>query len=442
MRIAIVGGGVSGNVAAYRLSSNHEVTLFEAGSYLGGHTNTVDVESDGQSIAVDTGFIVFNDRTYPNFIQILDELGVESQETQMTFSVSCADSGLEYRGADWGGLFAQRRNFLNFKFHGLLRSLLRFNKLGQSLLESGVESEETVREFLNRHRFSDYFARRYLMPMGAAVWSCPFEKFLDFPIQFIAEFFHNHGLLSVTNRPQWRVIKGGSREYVKKLSESWRDRIRLNTRVVAIERNDQTVKIRTENEDWEEFDHVVLACHADQALNILRNQATSTEREILSAFPYQPNVATLHTDTSTLPRCKRAWACWNYYNPPMDSQVHHDQAAATVTYNMNLLQSLNCSDVFCVTLNDDGRIAPEKIISQFNYHHPTFDLRQRPMQARQPELINRNRTSFCGAYWGSGFHEDGVKSALNVVDGLTDPDSRLRSIPTPSSSLPLAGGNE
>ena len=411
MKIGIIGGGVSGLVAGYRLQQDHEVTLFEANDYIGGHTNTIDVNLDGTSYAVDTGFIVFNDRTYPNFIALLEELGVESQPTRMSFSVSCEKTGLEYRGADLNGLFAQRKNLFNPKYLRLLWDLLRFNKLGEKIL-SNEQSAQTVEEFFKANKFSSQFLEQYFYPMGAAIWSSSFKTFKTFPIKFIAEFYKNHGLLGVTDRPQWRVIKGGSKQYIEPLTRAWRDRIHLDSRVESIERSSNGIEIKTFNNEKQKFDHVVFACHADQALALLGDLATSAETEVLSAFPYQENIATLHTQDSVLPKTNRAWACWNYYNP-MD-----ETDSATVTYNMNILQSLDAQKVFCVTLNDTGRIKEENVIQRFKYSHPTFGINRKTMQDRHREIVGPNRTSFCGAYWGNGFHEDGVKSALAVVDVL------------------------
>lgn len=411
MKIAIVGGGISGMVSGYMLHKQHTVTLFEANDYIGGHTNTIDVDLDGSTYAVDTGFIVFNDRTYPNFIALLGELGVDSKPTQMSLSVSCQRTGLEYRGADINGLFAQRRNFFNPRFLRLLWDLLRFNKMGAEIL-SAQAGNETVEEFFQRKRFSKQFINQYFFPMGAAIWSSSFETFSQFPIRFIAEFYQNHGLLSVKDRPQWRVIKGGSRQYIEPLTRDWRDRIHLNCRVEKIARAAGSVQIKTFNREPETFDHVIFACHSDQALSILGDEATVAEREVLSSFPYQSNVATLHTQDSVLPKNKRAWACWNYFIP------NEPSSSATVTYNMNALQSINAPKTLCVTLNDTGRISPTNVIQTIRYSHPTFGINRKQMQSRQNELNGPNQTSFCGAYWGNGFHEDGVNSALAVVDAL------------------------
>ena len=410
MKIAIIGAGISGLVTAHQLSSDHEVTVFEANHYVGGHTNTVTVKEDGREFGVDTGFIVFNDRTYPRFIALLDQLGVASQKTEMSFSVKCESTGLEYRGADLNGLFAQRRNLFRPQFLRLLYDLLRLKKVAEPLLSSDDETE-TVGDFLKRNRFSQSFIDQYFLPMGAAIWSCPFDRFNDFPMRFIAEFYQNHGLLGVTDRPQWRVIRGGSREYVPKLIAGFQDRIRLDSPVTGIRRSGKSVQLTVQGEAHP-FEHVVFACHSDQALAILGDEATPLEREVLSAFPYERNTAILHSQADVMPRNKRAWAAWNYFRP------NNDSGKATVTYNMNILQSLDTRKTYCVTLNDEARIRPENVIREFVYHHPTFDLRRRAMQQRQKELINHHHTSYCGAYWGNGFHEDGVRSGLAVSELL------------------------
>ncbi|MEM7454956.1 MAG: FAD-dependent oxidoreductase [Planctomycetota bacterium] len=442
MKIAIIGAGISGLVCAHRLHAHHNITIFEANSYPGGHTNTADVLCGDRHFAIDTGFIVFNDRTYPNFIKLLDSLGVESQPTIMSFSVKCERTGLEYRGADFKGLFAQKRNLVNPRFLRLLYDLVKFNREAGELVPdfaggnasgdtaSGdsrdYDESETLKQFISRKNYSRQFVEQFLLPMGSAIWSCPFEKFEQFPIEFIAEFYRNHGLLSVTNRPQWRVIKGGSREYVRKLIVPFEDRIRLDTPVRSVVREADQVVVSFDSSqrasdgavlENEKFDHVIFACHADQALRMLSEGTTRNEREILSAFPYERNIATLHTQEDVLPKARAAWAAWNYFNPVGPS------SSATVTYNMNILQSLETDTVFNVTLNDSGRIREENVIEQFTYHHPTFDLNRKKMQRRHAELIGANRSSFCGAYWGNGFHEDGVNSAIAVADwfdGLTD----------------------
>ncbi len=428
MKIAIIGAGISGLTAAYRLSPAHDITLFEANDYLGGHTNTVEVELDGERQVIDTGFIVFNDWTYPKFIEMLNELGVRSRPTSMSFSVRCDAANLEYNGSSLNGLFAQRRNLLRPSFYRMLRDILRFNRDAPELfLSRPVTDETTVGEFLARHRYSREFAEHYLLPMGAAIWSCPVGTFENFPIRFIVEFYRNHGLLSVRNRPTWRVIDGGSRNYVAKMAERFRERIRLKTAVERVRRSANDVVVIPRNGSSESFDHVVLACHSDQALRMLAD-STSTERDLLSEFPYGRNIAVLHTDPSVLPTRRRAWASWNYHltsqssSPGLSSR--NSRQPATVTYQMNLLQHLRSQHVFNLTLNSDERIDPAKSLRRFEYHHPIFTVRRAAAQARHRELINVNRTSYCGAYWGNGFHEDGVVSALRVCEALMPKEPR------------------
>lgn len=413
MRIAIIGAGISGLTAAYRLSQQHEITLFEANDYLGGHTHTVDVDLDGERYVIDTGFIVFNDWTYPNFLTLLDELRIASRPTSMSFSVRCDRTGLEYNGSSLNGLFAQRRNLFRLSFHRMLRDILRFNREGPELiLNRPPDDSMTVGEFLSRYRYSREFADQYLLPMGAAIWSCPTGTFAEFPIDFIVEFYRNHGLLSVWHRPTWRVIEGGSRRYVAAMSSRFQNRVRLNTPIGGVRRRSDAVEVIPHGGSAEGFDHVVFACHSDQALRMLADP-TPTEQELLGAFPYERNSAVLHTDESLLPRRRRAWASWNYHIPtePADH--------VTVTYCMNILQHIRSLHTFCVTLNSDDRIDPAKVLGRFEYHHPIFTTRRAVMQARHREVLNVNRTSFCGAYWGNGFHEDGVNSALAVCKALS-----------------------
>ena len=421
MKIAIIGSGISSLVAARKLHTEHQITVFEANDYIGGHTNTVDVETEEGHFAIDTGFIVFNNRTYPRFIRLMSELGVASQPTIMSFSVKCERTGLEYRGADLEGMFAQKRNLLNPRFHQLVFDLLRFNRLGRQLLAEPVSAEfESVGAYLDRHRFSKPFVEQYFLPMGAAIWSASMSSFLDFPIRFICKFYKNHGLLGITDRPQWRVIKGGSRNYVAPLTEPFKEHIRLNQKVTSVRRvpnkrnssGEPKIELKTVAGECLKFDHVVFGCHSDQALALLGADATKDEQEILAAFPYKKNIAKLHTQHNVLPIRRAAWASWNYFNPKAATE------AATVTYNMNILQSLDSKNVYCVTLNDEDRVKDENVLRTFTYHHPTFNIRRRTMQQRHAELINKNATSFCGAYWGNGFHEDGVVSGQAVADSI------------------------
>ena len=419
MRIAIIGSGISGLVAAHRLHGVHDVTVFEANSYIGGHTNTVDAEIDGRVQPVDTGFIVFNERTYPNFSRLLKALGVASRPTSMSFSVRCDECGLEYNGTSLNGVFAQRTNLLRPGFHRMLRDILRFNREAEEVLSHPDESL-TVGDYLRRRGYSSQFAEHYLLPMGAAIWSCPVAKFERFPIRFIVEFYGNHGLLSLDDRPVWRVIEGGSRTYVDALTAQFRDRIRLQAPIDSVLRGEQQVLVREQSGEVHSFDEVIFACHSDQALKILGGDATATEREVLSTFPYEPNTAVLHTDERLLPRRRRAWASWNYRLPAGQSRQ------ATVTYNMNILQHIESSRAVCVTLNDEQAIDPEKVLARFRYSHPVYTTARAAAQRRHDELIGVQRTSFCGAYWGYGFHEDGVKSALAVCRRFESRDALQR----------------
>ena len=422
MQIAIVGAGISGLTAAYRLSTEHDVTLFEANDYLGGHTNTVDVDIDGERHAIDTGFIVFNDRTYPNFIALLEELGVRSRPTSMSFSVRCDTANLEYNGSSLNGLFAQRGNLLRPGFYRMLTDILRFNReTSESILNQSTTDETTVGEYLARLRYSREFAEYYLLPMGAAIWSCPLGTFAEFPIRFIAEFYRNHGLLSVRNRPTWRVIEGGSRNYVARMAERFADRIRLKMPVEQVSRTSDGVMVKPRSEPVSHFDHVIFACHSDQALRMLTDP-TPTARSVLSEFPYGRNIAVLHMDHRVLPKRRRAWASWNYHYS--GRAANEATNSASVTYQMNLLQGIRSKHVFNVTLNSDEQIDPAKVLRRIEYHHPIFTVRRAAAQGRHRELINVNRTSYCGAYWGNGFHEDGVVSAMRVCASLLPKEAR------------------
>lgn len=405
MRIAIVGSGISGLSAAWLLRHDHDITVFEANGYVGGHTNTVDVDYKGDKLAIDTGFIVHNDRTYPNLQRLFRELNIAVDPTEMSFSVRCDRTGTEYNGTDINGVFAQRSNLLRPKFYRMIRDILRFNREAPLLVDEG-DHGETVGEYLTRNGYGERFRDHYLLPMGAAIWSCPESTFGNFPIRFIAEFYHNHGLLSLTNRPQWYVVKGGSREYVRAMLKELGDVIRLKSPVKSVERTGDGVRVQTGSTD-EMFDEIVFACHSDQALRMLADP-TATEAEVLTEFPYNKNIAVLHTDTSVLPKRRRAWASWNYHIGTESSQ------AATVSYCMNILQHIHSQHTYSVTLNEEELINPNKVLGKFNYSHPVYTVTRASAQARHAELIRSNRTSFCGAYWGNGFHEDGVVSALAV----------------------------
>ena len=406
MKIAVIGTGIAGNVAAYKLRRDHEITVFESGSYVGGHTNTVDVFEDGRRYAIDTGFIVFNDRTYPNFIRLLDEIGQESQPSEMSFSVQAADRGIEYSGSSLNALFAQRTNIVRPPFYRMIRDILRFNKTALPSVDR-LDESETVGSYLVQNGYSQEFVDHYLVPMAAAIWSAEPGSVLEMPVKFLVRFFGNHGLLQIKDRPIWRVIKGGSREYVDKLVAGHRDRIRLNSPVQAIRRVDDRVELRSASGGTELFDYVFIACHSDQALSLLED-ATPEEREVLGAIQFQSNEAILHTDVSLMPARRLAWAAWNYH-VPKDSARH-----VAVTYNMNILQGLEANNQYLVTLNNDHHIDPDKVIRTVQYEHPVYSKESVAAQQRQAG-INQDRTFFCGAYWRNGFHEDGVVSALNAV---------------------------
>ena len=407
MRIAIIGTGISGMVAAYLLHGHHEVTVFEANDYIGGHTHTVDVEMHGRKFAIDTGFIVCNDWTYPAFLGLMEELNVELQPTEMGFSVRSDRSGIEYNGSSLNGLFTQRSNLLSPRFYRFLADVMRFNREAPQHLASTSE-EMTIGEYLREHGYTREFSDWYLIPMGAAIWSCPIGTFEQFPVRFIIEFYKNHGLLQIWNRPQWRVVKGGSREYVKKLTAPYLDQIRLNCPVQRVTRQSDDVEVRHSGRS-ETFDEVIFACHSDQALRIL-GDAAPIEREILGEFPYSKNVAVLHTDQRVLPSKPRAWASWNYH-------VRADRLdQSTLTYHMNILQGIDSPTQFLVTLNEEDAIDPNLVLGRYLYDHPIFTARRAAAQRRHGELIRHNRTSYCGAYWRNGFHEDGVVSALAVCD--------------------------
>lgn len=422
MKIAIIGSGISGLTCGYYLSRDHDITLFESNDYIGGHTATVDVEVEGVNYSVDTGFIVYNDRTYPNFIAMMNEIGVEGRPSQMSFSVRNDSNGLEYNGHTLTTLFAQKRNWLNPKFYSFIFEILRFNRLVKECASQSTSEETTLGDFLTSQRFSDYFCDNYILPMGAAIWSSTLADMRAFPLAFFARFFLNHGLLDVTNRPQWYVIKGGSREYIKPLTKGFSDKIRLNSPVESVVRDQAGVTLRV-NGQSERFDQVIFACHSDQAKKLLAD-SNGVEREILSDLAYQANEVILHTDESLLPKRKAAWASWNYW---LDGSNQEQSRAPTLTYNMNILQHIQAPQTFCVSLNSSDQIDKEKILKTFVYHHPVFNRASIAAQSRRNEINGMSRTWFCGAYWYNGFHEDGVRSALDVVRGIQLVDETLRS---------------
>lgn len=409
MRIAIVGSGISGMAAAWLLSREHEVTLFEAAERLGGHTHTHVLERDGRLVCVDTGFIVFNPAHYPLFTRMLDALGVASQPTTMSFSVSDQRSGLEYNATNLNRLFCQRRNLLSPRFWGMLWDLRRFYREAPSLLER-PDPGPTLGEYLETGGYGQAFREQHLVPMASALWSSPSARVLDFPARYLVQFMANHCMLTLGQRPAWRVICGGSHSYLAELRSRTPAALRVNCPVQRIQRSDDAVLIQSPVGE-ERFDQVVLACHSDQALALLADPSEA-EREILGAIGYQHNDTVLHTDVRLLPRQRAAWAAWN-------ARIDEDSAQqCTVSYCMNLLQGLDTPETYVVTLNGTQHIDPQQIIARMDYSHPQYTHASVAAQARRGEISGQRRTWYAGAYWGWGFHEDGLRSAVDVARGL------------------------
>ncbi|MBC3764428.1 NAD(P)/FAD-dependent oxidoreductase [Neptunicella marina] len=411
-KIAVVGSGISGLTAGYLLSKKHQVSLFEANDYLGGHTHTEQIEIDDTIYPVNTGFIVFNDRTYPNFIRLMDEIGIKSETSNMSFSVRCENTGLEYSGTSLNSLFAQRRNLLRPAFWKMVADILRFNRDALAALEKGdISASQTVGEFLQQGGYGRWFQDYYIIPMGAAIWSASFDMMRDFPLLFFLRFFKHHGLLSINNRPVWHVLTGGSSSYVEPLIAPFRQNVHINCAVKTIERDKQGVTLCFSDGHKQQFDEVVLACHSDQALSMLA-QPTMQEQAVLGAIGYQENDVVLHTDRRFMPNKDLAWASWNYHLPQYTSHM------AMLTYYMNLLQNFECKTPILVTLNRTQDIDPAKILKQYRYSHPVFTLDAMDAQQRFSQINNQQHTHYCGAYWFNGFHEDGVNSAIRVVKQL------------------------
>ncbi len=407
MNVAIVGSGISGLSCAHVLSQKHKVTLFESGDYLGGHTNTVDVREGQRTIPVDTGFIVFNQPNYPNLCRLFGHLGVESRDSDMSFSVRCEQSGIEYNGGSLDSLFIQRANLLRPSHWRMIAEILRFHREAPAHLRAGLDDSISVSGYLARYRFSSAFERRYLLPLGASLWSCSAAQFGNFPMRFVIEFLLNHRMLQVEGRPVWKTVRGGSREYVRQLVSQMNADVRLNTSVAGVRRKGNGVELRHADGRLEHFDEVVMACHADQSLRLVQD-ADELEHDVLARFPYQPNEVVLHTDTRVLPARRKAWASWNYRVPA------RSRSNVTVSYNMNMLQGIESERTYCVSLNLSSEIDPSKVIRRIRYEHPLFTPGRSVAQSHHGELIRRRGISYCGAYWGYGFHEDGVRSALNV----------------------------
>ncbi len=416
-RVAVIGGGISGMTAAWLLRRQHDVTMFESGDYLGGHTHTHQVPADGSIWNVDTGFIVFNNKTYPNFTKLLNELGVGSRATNMSFSVMSERDDLEYNGTSLNALFAQRRNLVRPMFLRMIKGILDFNAACKVLLKTPATSE-TLGEFLRRGKFPRELGVFYIKPMAAAVWSSGTKRIDDIPIYFLARFFDNHGFLNVNDRPQWYTVEGGSEAYARQIRAQLGESVRMSSRCDHVSRTDHAVKVRINGREVLEFDHVIMAGHSDEALSALADP-TTLELEILGAIKYAPNDVLLHTDMRLMPRRKLAWAAWNYHLFDAES----DDVA--VTYNMNILQGHDCSTQFLVSLNCGRYVDPAKVIKTLRYHHPVFTREAVAAQARHHEISGHRGIHYCGAYWFNGFHEDGVVAALRVAKAI-DPSVSLR----------------
>jgi uncharacterized protein len=432
MKIAIVGTGISGLVAAHRLHPCHEIVVYEAGERLGGHTNTVRVEAEDGPHWIDTGFIVFNDRNYPNFEALLEELGVATQPSHMSFSVSDGRGGFEYSGTPWG-LFARPAHLLSPTFLGMLREWRRFNREARALIGMNGTAP-SLGHWLERKGFSRHFIERLIVPQASAVWSADPEQMWSFPASFMAEFFDNHGMYSLRDRPGWRTVSGGSVRYVEAISAPWRDRVRLGAAVRRVERLPDRVRIEADGCESEDFDRVVIATHSDQALALLADPSPA-EREVLGAIPYQRNEAVLHTDASLMPRRRAAWSSWNFH------LIEGPVRGSTVTYWMNNLQRLRADRPYLLTLNRGAEIDPDKAIAELSYDHPVYTAEGVAAQARHAEISSAaRRTHYCGAYWGWGFHEDGVLSGLRACEEIGQGSAPL---PVAASEFdpPTAGSN-
>jgi predicted NAD/FAD-binding protein len=410
MRVAIIGSGVSGLTCAHLLRGEHDVTVFESDLRPGGHAHTRDVLYEGQPLRVDTAFIVYNERSYPVFSQMLHELGVSTRPSDMSFSASDLTSNIEWSGTSASTLFAQRRNLARPAFLKMLTDIVRFNREAQRLLEGFIDPTTTLREFLNAGRWSQGFLDWYLIPMGAAIWSADPAQITQLPLGTFLRFFDNHGLVGGRDRPEWRTVVGGSRQYVEAIARQLGAQLRLGTSASKIVRRRDGVEVATEKGDVETYDHVILATHSDQALRLL-SDPTVAEHEILSAIKYRPNIATLHNDERMLPRQKRARASWNWRH---DASIN----APTLTYDLSRLQGLATETPLCLTLNQPEAIDPARVIDTTTYWHPVFDTVAMNAQRRRGEISGVNGISFAGAYWGYGFHEDGARSAVEVCTKL------------------------
>jgi len=413
-KVAIIGTGIAGMTCAYLLHNKADIVVYEANDYVGGHTATKNVNVDDRNYAIDTGFIVYNEWTYPNFIKLMADLGVQTQATEMSFSVKNNDSGLEYNGNTLNSLFAQRRNLLSPNFYRLVFDIVKFNKLCKSHIEEDKTTHGiTLLDFIKSNGLSKIFTDNYILPMCAAIWSTSPSASAAFPLSFFLKFFNNHGLLNITNRPQWFTLVGGSNKYIGPLTKSYQDKIRLNSPVSKVKKLEGGYEV-TSNEETGIFDHVVFACHSDQALKMLALESFDEAYKqdlvgILGAIPYTDNEVIMHTDIAQLPKRHLAWASWNYLIKDASD------SPASVTYNMNILQRIKSETTFCVTLNNTSQIDPKKILGRYHYAHPQFSEKMVVAQQQRDKICGQHGLHFCGAYWYNGFHEDGVKSALDVA---------------------------
>jgi predicted NAD/FAD-binding protein len=416
-KVAIIGTGIAGMTSAYLINQKANITVFESGDYIGGHTATKEIKVEGREYKIDTGFIVYNDWTYPNFIKLMKTLGVATQATEMSFSVRNKDTGLEYNGNTINSLFAQRRNLLSPSFYRLAFDIVKFNKICKAHIAAKKDCNNiTLLNFIQQHKLSKGFTDNYILPMCAAIWSTSLEASANFPLSFFLKFFNNHGLLNIVNRPQWHTLVGGSNSYVAPLTESYRDKILLNSPVSKVSKTASGFELTSNDKNYH-FDEIVFACHSDQALTMIdlssfEQSYSNNLQEILGAIPYADNDVVLHTDISQLPKRPLAWASWNYL---IRGSKNEALAPASVTYNMNILQRIESDTTFCVTLNNSKEIDPNKVLGSYRYAHPQFSPSMVAAQERRALICGQQGMHFCGAYWYNGFHEDGVKSGLDVA---------------------------
>lgn len=408
MKIAIIGSGISGLASAYFLHKKYDITIFEKNNYIGGHSNTANIIFDRKKIAIDTGFIVFNFRTYPNLKNLFEELGVEIEKSNMSFGIRDFDQNFEYSGNDLAGLFAQKSNIFRPKFLKMLFDIVKFNKSATKLLQNDqISNETTLDQFVNDLKLGEYFKNYYLFPMAGAIWSCPLELIKNYPAKTFLQFFHNHGLLTIFNQPQWYTVKNGSQEYVKKLTAGFSDKIKLNCEIVKSEQKNNKIILTDRRKKQYEFDKVIFASHADQTYKIIKDK-TLKEKQILSQIKYSQNIAILHKDQNQMPKNKKAWASWIYLSSAKKNAV-------SLTYWMNNLQNLGTKKPIFVTLNPIKNISTKNIIAKYNYEHPIFDLNSINAAQNLEKIQDQRNIYFCGAWTKYGFHEDGINSAINIM---------------------------